>query len=143
MPRLAFSVTAGDVETSGSASEEIASRVRALGIEEGLARRAGIVAFEGEMNLMLYAKSGGTVTVEILPEALEIVVEDNGPGIDDIELAMTPGFSTAPEWAIELGFGAGMGLVNMKNNSDHFEITSKPGDGTRIRCRIDRRTHAA
>jgi len=88
------------------------------------------------MNLILYTEKGGTLKVTVFPQAIEILVEDNGPGIADLELALTPGYSTAPEWAADLGFGAGMGLVNMRNNSDRFEIHSRPGQGTHIRCVI-------
>ena len=139
MPRFVYRVKAGDIEDGGSAAAYVKAELRGLGLDEGRARRAGIIAFEGEINLMLYANDGGTLTVEVAPEAIEITLEDEGPGIDDIDLAMTPGYSTAPDWAIKIGFGAGMGLVNMRKNSDWFEIHSHKGKGTLIRCRIDRR----
>ena len=90
------------------------------------------------MNLIVYSDSGGTLSARIEPHAVYIEVEDNGPGIEDIGLAMTPGYSTAPEWAADLGFGAGMGLINMQKNSDHFEIHSYVGAGTKIQCWIHR-----
>lgn len=139
MQRFIYQVKAGDIEEAGSAAAHVKTELQGLGLDEEWARRAGIIAFEGEINLMLYTDDGGTLTVEVTPEAIEITLEDEGPGIDDIDLAMTPGYSTAPDWAIDIGFGAGMGLVNMRKNSDWFEIHSHIGKGTLIRCRIDRR----
>lgn len=139
MPRFVYRVKAGGIEDGGSAATHVKAELHGLGLDEEWARRAGIIAFEGEINLMLYADDGGTLIVEVTPEAIEIILEDEGPGIDDIDLAMTPGYSTAPDWAIDIGFGAGMGLVNMRKNSDLFEIHSHMGKGTLIRCRIDRR----
>jgi anti-sigma regulatory factor (Ser/Thr protein kinase) len=143
MPRFVYRVDAGDVEHGGTAASQVKAELRRLGVNEGLARRAGIIAFEGEMNLILYADEGGTLMVDVSPEMIEITLEDEGPGIEDIDLAMTPGFSTAPDWAIDLGFGAGMGLVNMQKNSDWFEIHSHRGKGTLVRCRLDRRKNDA
>ena len=139
---LTYKVHAGDIEQGGSASAMLRSELRRMGICEEQARRAGIIAFEGEMNVLLYATNGGTLNAEVTPEAIDITIEDDGPGIDDIDLAMTPGYSTAPDWALNLGFGAGMGLVNMKRNSDLFEMHSQKGKGTVIRCRVDRRKDA-
>jgi serine/threonine-protein kinase RsbT len=133
-----FHIRAGDIEHGGSASAKIKSELTKAGVDELSARRAGIVAFEGEMNLIVYSVNGGTLNVDVEPDAILIEVRDTGPGIEDIELAMTPGYSTAPEWATDLGFGAGMGLVNMKKHSDGFEIASRVGEGTTIRCRLDR-----
>ena len=141
--RFAYSVKHGDVEHGGSVSSLVKSELRIRGFSEKIARRAGIVVFEGEMNLILYADNGGTVQVDVSPKAIEILIEDTGPGIEDIERALTPGYSTAPEWALELGFGAGMGLVNMRNQCDHFEIHSRLGEGTHIRCVIEREENAS
>jgi len=140
---LTYEVHAGDIEQGGSASAALKSELRKMGICEEQARRVGIIAFEGEMNLLLYATNGGTLKAEVTPEAIDITVEDDGPGIDDIDLAMKPGYSTAPDWALNLGFGAGMGLVNMKRNSNFFEIHSHTGKGTLIRCRVNRRKNDA
>jgi len=136
--RIVHRVAAGDIERGGAASSEVTAELRALGVPAAAARRAGIVAFEGEMNLIVYSTDGGTITVEVTPDAIDLTFEDDGPGIEDVELAMTPGYSTAPEWATDLGFGAGMGLINMRKNSDRFEIDSRPGEGTIVRCRIFR-----
>jgi len=136
---LNYEVHAGHIEQGGSASAALKSELRKMGICEEQARRVGIIAFEGEMNLLLYATNGGTLNAKVIPEAINITIKDAGPGIDDIDLAMTPGYSTAPDWALNLGFGAGMGLVNMQRNSDFFEIHSHTGKGTLIRCRVNRR----
>jgi serine/threonine-protein kinase RsbT len=136
-------IKARDIEHGGSASAQIKRELRAHGVSAADARRAGIVAFEGEMNLIVYSDHGGTIEVTMLPQSVDIVIEDDGPGIGDIDLALTPGYSTCPDWATNLGFGAGMGLPNMQRNSDEFEMHSHMGKGTRIRCRIERRDHDA
>lgn len=141
--RIVHTISARDIEHGGAASAEVKAELRALGVSLATARRAGIVAFEGEMNLIVYSIDGGTITVEAAPDAIELTFKDTGPGIEDIDLAMTPGYSTAPEWATSLGFGAGMGLINMQKNSDLFEIHSRLGEGTVVRCRIIRRDHEA
>ena len=135
---MKYRIQAGDVEHGGSASARIKGELTRAGVDEATARRAGIVAFEAEMNLIVYSDRGGTLSVRVEPEAVVVEAADTGPGIEDIALAMTPGYSTAPEWATDLGFGAGMGLVNMKKNSDGFEIASRLGKGTTIACRIKR-----
>lgn len=136
---MKYRIRAGDIEHGGSASAKIKSELTRVGIDEFTARRAGIVSFEAEMNLIVYSDSGGTLSVRVEPDAVVVEARDKGPGIEDIDLAMTPGYSTAPEWATDLGFGAGMGLANIKKNSDGFEIESRIGEGTTIRCRLDRR----
>ena len=136
--RFVHHIKARDIEHGGSASAQIKRELREGGVSAADARRAGIVAFEGEMNLIVYADRGGILEVDVYPDAIEILIEDDGPGIGDIDLALTPGYSTAPDWATELGFGAGMGLPNMQRTSDGFEIHSHMGQGTRVRCRIER-----
>ena len=140
---MKYWICAGDVEHGGSASARIKAELTRAGVDPTTARRAGIVAFEGEMNLIVYSDEGGTLSVAVESDAVRIEVQDTGPGIEDIDLAMTPGYSTAPEWATDLGFGAGMGLVNMQKNSDRFEIHSLIGQGTRIQCWIERRGEAS
>jgi len=136
---MKYVIRAGDIDHGGSASARIKTELTQAGVDATTARRAGIVSFEGEMNLIVYSDDGGTLSVTVEPDAVLIELEDTGPGIEDIDLAMTPGFSTAPVWATDLGFGAGMGLVNMQKHSDSFEIHSKLGVGTRILCRIERK----
>jgi anti-sigma regulatory factor (Ser/Thr protein kinase) len=140
---LIHNIRAGDVEHGGLASAQIKRELCELGVSAADARRAGIIAFEAEINLMVYSTNGGTIAVTVSPEFLDLEIEDTGPGIEDIDLALTPGFSTAPPWATDLGFGAGMGLNNMQSNADWFEIHSHVGSGTRIVCRIARRGHDA
>jgi serine/threonine-protein kinase RsbT len=133
-----YHIRAGDIEHGGSASARIKADLTKAGVDALTARRAGIISFEGEMNLIVYSDDGGTLRVTVEPDAVVVELQDSGPGIEDIDLAMTPGYSTAPEWATNLGFGAGMGLINMQKNSDYFEIHSHMGDGTTIQCRIKR-----
>lgn len=135
---MRYTIRAGDVEHGGSASAQIKADLIRQGVDRATARKAGIVAFEGEMNLIVYSENGGTLSVRVDPDLVYIELEDTGPGIEDIDLAMTPGYSTAPSWATDLGFGAGMGLINMQRNSDRFELHSHVGVGTRIQCWIDR-----
>jgi len=117
-------------------ANKIKKRFQNLGMKPEIVRRASIICFEGEMNLVLFAERGGLTTVEIWPDRIDIIFEDEGPGIKDMDLALTPGYSTAPDWAIEMGFGAGMGLYNIEKNSDLFEIFSEESKGTRIHSRI-------
>jgi len=136
---MKHTIRAGDVAHGGSASARIKMELIQAGVDATTARRAGIVAFEGEMNLIVYSDNGGTISVAVKPHAVVIDVVDTGPGIEDIDLAMTPGYSTAPDWATDLGFGAGMGLINMQKHSDRFEIHSQIGTGTAIQCWIERK----
>jgi len=135
---VTYEVRAGDIEHGGSVSARIKTDLIEAGVSPSVARRAGIVSFEAEMNLIVYSTAGGTIAVAVESEFIVIRVEDRGPGIEDIKLAMTPGYSTAPDWATDLGFGAGMGLFNMKRNADRFEIESRVGEGTRIACWIQK-----
>jgi serine/threonine-protein kinase RsbT len=141
--RLVHRIHAGDIEHGGISAAKLKRELLQLGVDPVDARRAGIIAFEAEINLMIYAIDGGTLTVTVTDRVIDIVVEDSGPGIEDIDLALTPGFSTAPDWATNLGFGAGMGLCNMEANADGFEIRSDVEQGTRILCRIERRKRDA
>ncbi|MFP4564173.1 MAG: ATP-binding protein, partial [Spirochaetia bacterium] len=105
--------------------------LKQIGFPPSIIKRAAICIYEGEINMIIHAK-GGTSTVEISPATITIRLEDTGPGIADVDLAMQEGYSTAPEETRALGFGAGMGLPNMEKNSDNFEITSAPGEGTTV-----------
>jgi len=138
VPRLIwkFPVSFRDIEKAGEVANKIKKRFQNLGMKPEIVRRASIICFEGEMNLVLFAERGGLTTVEIWPDRIDIIFEDEGPGIKDMDLALTPGYSTAPDWAIEMGFGAGMGLYNIEKNSDLFEIFSEESKGTRIHSRI-------
>lgn len=128
---LIFEVQRGDFETAGEASRKIKHTLQQLGISNKIIRKVSIAGYEGEMNLAIHS-SGGKIILEVGEKELLLTIEDVGPGIDDVNLAMTEGWSTAGDEVRQMGFGAGMGLPNMKNNADQFQITSKIGDGTKI-----------
>lgn len=106
-----------------------------LGIASDVCRRVAIITYEAEINLVIHA-GGGTLQAMISEDHVDLVVKDEGPGIADISKAMTAGYSTATEQAREMGFGAGMGLPNIKRNSDTFEIESEVGKGTTLRSTV-------
>nr|WP_320026830.1 ATP-binding protein [uncultured Acetobacterium sp.] len=128
---LIFDVKRGDFETAGEASRKIKHTLQQLGISNKIIRKVSIAGYEGEMNLAIHS-SGGKIILEVGEKELILTIEDVGPGIQDLNLAMTEGWSTAGDEVRQMGFGAGMGLPNMKNNADNFEITSKIGKGTKI-----------
>jgi len=136
--RWVYKVKPLDLANAGNASSHVKVELQNNGFEEDVIRRVGIICFEAEMNMILYSV-GGKLKVECDEEKCEIFAEDEGPGIEDLELAMQPGYSTAPPWAQDYGFGAGMGFPNMKINSDVFEVDSKPGVGTKIHAIVYRR----
>ncbi len=131
-----------DLERAGQVSTEVQRVLRRLGVEPEVVRRAGIVCFEGEMNIVLYTP-GGRIILLVYDDRVELIFSDQGPGIPDVELARQPGYSTAPDWARELGFGSGMGIPNMEANSDRLEIRSRLGEGTVIRATFWRRRDEA
>jgi len=126
-----FTIEGRNFFNAGEASTEIKSILKELGIDAAVIRRTAIATYEAEMNVVMYA-SRATLTLNIVPEMIRIVVDDDGPGIPDIDLAMQEGYSTATPEMREMGFGAGMGLANIKKNSDQFTITSNVGIGTRL-----------
>ena len=126
-----FDVRASDFTTAGDASASIKRKLKQIGIDSTILRRVAVASYEAELNLIIHSM-GGKLAIEISPERVRLVSEDVGPGIADIDKAMQEGFSTASEQARDLGFGAGMGLPNMRRNADGFDITSKLGEGTRI-----------
>lgn len=130
--RLAYSISGNDFNNAGRATEQAKMILKQLGIDSAIARKVSITAYEAEMNIVIHAYKGQLV-FEITPSYIEIVAEDEGPGIPDIQKAMEEGYSTAPAHIRELGFGAGMGLPNMKKFSDEFEIDSVVGKGTKVR----------
>ncbi|MBC7083096.1 MAG: anti-sigma regulatory factor [Bacillota bacterium] len=134
--RLECKVTGGDFQAAGEAAAKLKRTLRQVGIDAETARRAAIVAYEAEMNIVIHAFRG-VLSVDISPERIEIVADDEGPGIPDIPLAMQEGYSTAPEHIREMGFGAGLGLPNMKRYSDEFHIESTVGRGTNVRMVIN------
>ena len=126
-----FPVDGEDFTSAGQASVQIKKNLRALGIAPEIIRKVSIAMYEGEINMVIHA-GGGEADVLIYEDRIEICLSDKGPGIANIELAMQEGFSTAPDNIRSLGFGAGMGLPNMKRYSDSFKIESELGRGTRI-----------
>jgi serine/threonine-protein kinase RsbT len=128
-------MSGGDFTNAGRVSTAIKAMLKAVGYPSDVIRRLAIATYEAEMNVIIYAREG-TVTVSVDPEAISIRVSDQGPGIPDVAQALQPGFSTAPDWVRELGFGAGMGLPNIKSCARSLHITSKLGQGTTLRIAI-------
>ena len=130
-----FVVRGRDFEKAGEASTDIKSLLKDLQIDPAVIRRAVVVAFEAEMNVVMYADEG-TVSFVLTDEDIGIEVADHGPGIPDLDLALQEGWSTATDEMREMGFGFGMGLPNIRKNSDQFSVTSQVGEGTVISSRI-------
>lgn len=133
---LRYNIKARDFTTGGAASSNIKRALLRLGANAQIARRVGIAVYESEMNLIIHTTEGGVIRVEIEPHQISIDAYDYGPGIRDIEMAMRPGYSTATEQIRELGFGAGMGLVNIARCVDQMVLESTVGKGTRLRMKI-------
>lgn len=129
---LRYKVRPKDFIHGGEASSKLKRALQRLGAKPQMVRRAGIATYEAETNLMIHATSGGEIVAEIRPERIRVSALDDGPGIEDVENALRPGFSTAPEWIREMGFGAGMGLNNIKVCADKMSLESKAGGGTRL-----------
>jgi len=132
-----FTITGRDFSNAGEVSSKVKKILQDLGVSPKVIRRATIAVYEAEMNVVWYARKG-TLILSVTPELLRIRVEDEGEGIEDIELAMQEGYSTASEEIREMGFGAGMGLPNIKKNSDEFHIASVIGQGTVLDITIRR-----
>ena len=132
MIKETYPVRAGDMTAAGDVSARIKRQMKQLGIDAAVMRRVSVCTYEAEINLVIHSL-GGEITFEIAPGKILVRATDVGPGIADIEKAMTEGFSTASNEVRTMGFGAGMGLPNMKRNADAFFITSQPGVGTDIR----------
>ncbi len=126
-----FSIQGKDFQNAGKASTGLKSILTQIGIDADLIRRAAIAAYEAEMNVVMYAREG-VMTIEIDSGGIRICVEDKGPGICDIDLAMREGYSTATDEMREMGFGAGMGLPNIRKNADEFKMNSTVGVGTHL-----------
>lgn len=126
-----FQLIGGDFASAGEASGQLKLKLAELGVEERIIRRAAIATFEAEMNVIIYA-AAARLLYYITADSIRIRIEDMGPGIEDTEQAMQEGYSTAPDWVREMGWGAGMGLPNMKKNSDKFTLDSVVGEGTTV-----------
>ena len=129
--RLHYDVPGDDFTRAGEASSAVKRKLKQLGFQPDVIRRVAIAMYEGEINMVIHA-GGGEADVEILPGRVTAVLTDHGPGIPDVEQAMQEGWSTAPDNVRNLGFGAGMGLPNMKKYSDQMEIDTRLGEGTTI-----------
>ena len=135
---LHYDVDGSDFISAGEASSDVKRVLKQLSFDSDTVRRTAICMYEGEINMMIHA-NGGNADVYIEESGIEIVLADTGPGIADIEKAMQEGYSTATQAVRELGFGAGMGLPNIKRNSDKLDIVSQVGVGTTLTIRIDMR----
>ena len=133
---LRYTVPGDDFTRAGEASADVKRNLKRMGVVREAVRKAAIALYEGEINLAIHA-GGGEITVTLTPDTIVMLLEDHGPGIPDISLAMSEGWSTAPDEVRSLGFGAGMGLPNMKKYSDRFDIQSTVGVGTTIRMEVD------
>jgi CBS domain-containing protein/anti-sigma regulatory factor (Ser/Thr protein kinase) len=134
---LRYNIQARDFTRGGQASSNIKHALLRLGASTQVARRCGIAVYEAEINLIIHTTEGGTIRVEIEPHSIRVRVDDLGPGIPDVDLARRPGYSTATDEVREMGFGAGMGLVNIERCVDQMHLESTVGVGTRLTMRID------
>lgn len=131
-----FDVDGEDFTSAGQASVQVKKNLRRLGLSPEIIRQISIAMYEGEINMVIHA-DGGTADITVFDDRVEILLADKGPGIPDLELALQEGYSTAPESARALGFGAGMGLPNMKRYTDKMEIDSVVGKGTTIKMTVN------
>ena len=131
-----FEVDGDDFTSAGQASVQVKKNLRQIGIDPEVIRRVSIAMYEGEINMVIHA-GGGIAEVAVYDTYIEIILDDRGPGIPDIDKAMQEGFSTAPDNVRSLGFGAGMGLPNMKKNTDDIQIFSTLGVGTKIVMKVN------
>lgn len=133
--KLHYDVDGNDFAAAGEASMKIKKELRSLGFPPDIIRRISIAVYEGEINMVIHA-DGGTADVNVGVDEIEIILADTGPGIPDVEKAMQKGWSTASQEIRNSGFGAGMGLPNMKKNTDEMVIETEVGVGTTIRMKV-------
>ncbi|MBR3159942.1 MAG: ATP-binding protein [Atopobiaceae bacterium] len=131
-----FDVDGDNFTSAGQASTQVKKNLRQLGLSPAIIRRVSIAMYEGEINMVIHA-NGGTADVYVTEDYIDIVLADQGPGIENVEQAMQEGFSTATDSIRSLGFGAGMGLPNMKRYTDSLEIDTVVGEGTTITMRVN------
>jgi CBS domain-containing protein/anti-sigma regulatory factor (Ser/Thr protein kinase) len=129
---LQYHIVANDFDRAGRSASGLKKTLNYINIHPRIVRRVAVATYEAEMNIVIYS-DGGEITAKLEPEQIEIVAYDNGPGIKDIEKAMQPGYSTAPSWIREMGFGAGMGLSNIERCTDDMDLTSSEGGGTHLK----------
>lgn len=130
-----YRVAGKDFQKAGSGASRLRKTLGRLGIAPQVLRRIAIIAYEAEMNIVIYT-DGGEIVARVEPGLISIEASDDGPGIPDVELALTPGYSTAADWVRELGFGAGMGLCNIKQCADEMNLDSVVGQGTRLEAKV-------
>lgn len=128
---LTYHIPPDDFTRAGEASSDVKSKLKQMGVAPDAVRKVAIAMYEGEINMVIHA-DGGDITVEISPECIHMILADKGPGIPDVEKAMQAGWSTAPDEVRSLGFGAGMGLPNMKKYTDAMSVETTLGVGTTI-----------
>lgn len=133
---LTYDISPDDFTRAGEASSDVKGKLKQMGVSPEAVRKVAIAMYEGEINMVIHAK-GGKLTVTITPVQIEMVLADVGPGIPDIEMAMKAGYSTAPDEVRSLGFGAGMGLPNMKKYTDDMKIETELGVGTTITMAVN------
>ena len=126
-----YQVPGDDFTRAGEASSSVKNKLKMMGVDSGAIRRVAIAMYEGEINMVIHA-GGGAIKVMVTDDNIRIILSDTGPGIPDVEKAMQLGYSTAPEEVRSLGFGAGMGLPNMKKYSDNMQIDTEVGVGTTV-----------
>ena len=132
---LKYEVSTEDFTRAGEASSDVKKKLRQMGVPPEAIRKVAIAMYEGEINMVIHA-NGGTITVLIDSECIDMTLDDRGPGIPDVEKAMQAGYSTAPDNVRNLGFGAGMGLPNMKKYSDEMTVETKLGVGTKVNMKV-------
>ena len=132
---LTYTVSNEDFTRAGEASSDVKSRLKQMNVDPAVIRKVSIARYEGEINMVIHAE-GGRITVEISPSEIIMTLADKGPGIADIDKAMQAGYSTAPDNVRSLGFGAGMGLPNMKKYTDEMQITTELGVGTTVVMKV-------
>ena len=132
---LTYTVSNEDFTRAGEASSDVKSRLKQMNVDPAVIRKVSIAMYEGEINMVSHAE-GGRITVEISPSEIIMTLADKGPGIADIDKAMQAGYSTAPDNVRSLGFGAGMGLPNMKKYTDEMQITTELGVGTTVVMKV-------
>ncbi|MBR4581855.1 MAG: ATP-binding protein [Lachnospiraceae bacterium] len=126
-----YEISDDDFTRAVEASFDVKKKLKKLGVSPDVIRRVSIALYEGEINMVIHA-NGGKITIQISEDSITMILDDKGPGIPDIDKAMQAGFSTAPDNVRNLGFGAGMGLPNMKKNTDSINIETKIGVGTKV-----------
>ncbi len=134
--RLHYDVPGDDFTRAGAASGDVKRTLKQLGVSPSVIRNVAIAMYEGEINMVIHA-GGGVIDVEVTEEEVIMTLKDEGPGIKDVSLAMKEGYSTAPDNIRSLGFGAGMGLPNIKKYTDFFEIETEVGKGTTLFLKVN------